>query len=77
MIGDIRLLPFARCPEGHYPCDGRELETGRYPALFALIGNSFGGDGSSHFRVPRITDTPIPGLFWFIHAYDDDFPEFD
>lgn len=76
MIGEIRMFPFAKAPEGHVPCDGRELEVNRYPALFSLIANVFGGDGSGHFCVPKILNEQ-PGLHFFIHAYDDDYPMFD
>jgi microcystin-dependent protein len=76
MIGEIKMFPYTRTPEGHIPCDGRELEADRYPALFTLIGNEFGGDGSSHFCVPKILNEQ-PGLYFFIHAYDDDFPTFE
>lgn len=35
------------------PCDGRSLATGGYPALFALIGYTFGGSGSN-FNLPDL-----------------------
>ena len=77
MIGDIRLLPFQREPEGHFPCDGRELDVGKFSALYALIGESFGSASKGHFKIPLVTQVPAPGLHWYIHAFDDDFPQFD
>ncbi len=76
MIGEIRMFPYSRTPEGHIPCDGRELEARNYPMLFSLIGNVFGGDGLTHFFLPKIANEQ-PGLHFFIHAYDDDYPQFD
>lgn len=77
MIGELRVFPFEREPEGHYLCDGRELEVSNYSALFVLIGSKFGGNGTSHFRLPKISQGPADGLHWYIHAFDDDFPTFD
>jgi len=77
MIGEVRLFPFEREPEGHYLCDGRELDVSKYTQLFALIGYKFGGDGRNHFRIPAISQSPLDGLHWYIHAFDDDFPQFD
>lgn len=77
MLGEVRVFPFEREPEGHYLCDGRELDVSKYTQLFALIGYKFGGNGRDRFCVPKITQGPVEGLHWYIHAFDDDFPTFD
>ena len=38
-----------------YICDGRVLSISEYPDLFAIIGNSFGGDGTTTFQLPNCT----------------------
>lgn len=49
------------------PCDGRELSTTMDPALFALLGTRFGGNGTTTFRVPDLTGkSPIEGAAYFI-----------
>lgn len=76
MIGDITIAAYERTPEGHVPCDGRDLEIAKYPALFALIGNKFGGNGSTHFAVPKLNGA-VFGVHFNIHATEDDFPNFE
>lgn len=39
-------------PKGYLLCDGGEYDTADYPELFEKIGNRYGGDGVSTFRVP-------------------------
>jgi len=44
--------------------------------LYSLIGVTYGGNGVSTFRIPKIVETPAPGLVWCIHN-DDDYPILD
>ncbi|MDQ3287838.1 MAG: tail fiber protein [Pseudomonadota bacterium] len=53
-IGEIRLLGFSRAPQGWLPCDGTLLAIAEYDTLFALIGTTYGGDGSTTFAVPDL-----------------------
>ena len=76
MIGELVLLSYKQNIEGLIPCDGRELQTSKYPALFSLIGTVYGGNGQSTFRIPKIVDTPVPGSQWYIHT-SDEYPELD
>lgn len=49
------------------PCDGREWQRGFNDALFAVLGNRFGGNGTTTFRVPDLTGrAPIEGAEYFI-----------
>lgn len=54
VIGQI--VPFAfdlsRMPSNIVPLDGRLLSVSTYPALFSVIGTTYGGDGRSNFAVP-------------------------
>ena len=76
MLGEIRMFPFKREPEGHMLCDGRALKIKDYPALYSLIGTEHGGDGVKEFGIPRITNAE-EGLYFFIHVCDDDYPVFE
>jgi len=49
-------------PRGWFPCDGSLLSTTAYPNLFAVIGYTFGGSGTS-FNVPNLRGQ-------FIRGYD-------
>jgi microcystin-dependent protein len=54
-IGEIRLLAFSQyAPANFLPCDGRAIPISQYQALFALIGTTYGGDGSTNFNLPDL-----------------------
>lgn len=54
-VGEIRLFAFGYAPAGDWaPCNGREYQITYQPALFAVIGNRFGGDGKTTFAVPNL-----------------------
>lgn len=53
-IGEIRYFCFNYVPDGWWPCDGAELNINSYQALFAVIGNAFGGDGRLTFKLPDL-----------------------
>ncbi|MEI7606653.1 MAG: tail fiber protein [Rhodospirillaceae bacterium] len=53
-LGEIRLFAGNYAPEGWVLADGRELGVQQYPALYALIGTTYGGNGSTTFKVPDL-----------------------
>src|SRR5215469_14630032 len=54
-VGEIELFAFGFAPRGWLPCDGSVLPISvPYVPLFAVIGNAFGGDGSSNFALPDL-----------------------
>jgi len=76
MLGEIVLLSFRHTLDGMIPCDGRELLIKEYTPLFSLIGITYGGNGVSTFKIPKIVDTPVPGSLYYIHT-EDDYPPVD
>ncbi len=52
--GQIILFAGNYAPENWAVCDGRSLKVSDYQALFALIGTTYGGDGSSTFNLPDL-----------------------
>lgn len=60
------ILPFAgpvaNIPDGYLACDGSEHNISNYPALFDAIETSWGGNGSSTFRVPDLRGQFLRGL---------------
>ena len=53
LVGDIRLSARTCDFDGWLLCNGRAVYRNAYPALFAIIGTSFGtGDGSTTFNIP-------------------------
>lgn len=54
-LGEIRLMGFAfDTAEGWLLCDGRILQIRQYSALFSLLSNRFGGDGTTTFAIPDL-----------------------
>lgn len=51
-IGQIMQVGFAYAPVNWLSCNGQELQVGQNQALFALLGNRFGGNGTSNFCLP-------------------------
>lgn len=74
-IGLIKLFPYSFLPYGWLPCEGQILQVQLYTALFSLIGNKFGGNGSTTFALPDLRGfEPQPGARYFI-AYAGIYPE--
>jgi microcystin-dependent protein len=50
------IFPFAGdyAPDGFLPCDGRVLQINSNQALFAVIGNRYGGNGQATFALPDL-----------------------
>jgi microcystin-dependent protein len=53
-IGEIRLFPFPFAPQGWMSCEGQILQVNQNQALFALIGPTYGGDGTHNFALPNL-----------------------
>ena len=66
--GEIRMVGFNFAPQGWATCDGQIMPLSQNPALFSLLGTTYGGDGRSTFALPDFRGrTPIhqgqgPGL---------------
>lgn len=50
--GEIKMWPTVTPPTGSLLCDGSVYSNATYPALAALLGNTFGGTPGSTFGVP-------------------------
>ena len=66
-IGDLKFSVRTEDYNGWLICDGRELSRGENPALFDLIGTSFGGGSSPEmFRLPNCV-ARVPGAIGDTH----------
>lgn len=66
-IGSIMLFPYNFAPVGWVSCEGQILTISQNPALFSLISNKFGGDGTTNFALPNLRGAePIPGMKYYI-----------
>ena len=53
-IGQIKQIAFTFAPKNYAYCDGEQLKTQEHSALYALIGEQFGGDGRTYFNLPDL-----------------------
>ncbi|GGJ14106.1 phage tail protein [Paenibacillus hunanensis] len=54
-IGEIRLFAGTYAPQDWLLCNGQLLNVNEYQALYAVIGNEFGGTAPSTFKLPDLT----------------------
>jgi len=53
-IGEIRLFAFNFAPVGWAWCQGQTIPIAQNTALFAVIGTSFGGNGTTLMQLPNL-----------------------
>lgn len=59
-LSEIRIMSFGFPPKGWALCDGQLLPINQNPALFSLLGTTYGGDGRVNFALPDLrTRVPI------------------
>jgi microcystin-dependent protein len=51
-MGEINIFAFDFVPRGYNACDGAILSVSSNAALFALLGTTYGGNGSTTFALP-------------------------
>jgi microcystin-dependent protein len=61
-LGIIKLFAGDYAPKGWMICDGRTLSISNNEALFAIIGNRFGGDGRINFALPDLRGRVAVGM---------------
>jgi|GEM_PF-524919 len=62
-LGEVMLIAHEFCPQPWIEADGRTIRIADDPTLFAWIGNQFGGNGRTTFKLPDLRDkAPLPGL---------------
>ena len=63
-VGEMFLTANLFAPRSTMFCEGQELSVARYQLLYSLIGNAYGGSGSSSFNIPDLRgrlDNRMPG----------------
>lgn len=59
-VGEVRMFAGSYVPNGWLPCDGATYPLNQYAALFTTLGTSWGGNGTTNFRVPDLRGrTPL------------------
>jgi microcystin-dependent protein len=52
--GEIRIFANTFAPMDWAMCNGQALSVRAYPRLFAIIGTTYGGDGTNSFNLPNL-----------------------
>jgi microcystin-dependent protein len=60
-LGEIRAFPFNFPPKGWVLCNGQTLPINQNQALFALLGTTYGGNGTTTFQLPNLQGTLAMG----------------
>ncbi|MCE2928970.1 MAG: tail fiber protein [Candidatus Caenarcaniphilales bacterium] len=53
-IGEIMMTVGSFCPRGWASAEGQTLPITQNTSLFAVIGTTYGGDGTTNFRLPDL-----------------------
>ena len=83
-IGVIKQFASQRCLSNYMFCEGQTLQAQQYQALFAVIGYTYGGNGTASFNLPDLRPNPPSVLNngWgnkpkYIICVNGIFPDFD
>lgn len=72
-LGEIKFVAFNFAPRGYALCSGQTLQASQNQALYALLGNVFGGTGPQTFALPNLQGrvpvnqgqgTNLPAISW-------------
>jgi microcystin-dependent protein len=58
-IGQIKLFGGNFAPNGWAFCDGQLLQISQNTALFSLLSNTYGGNGTSNFALPDLRGAAV------------------
>ncbi|SMO38436.1 phage tail protein [Gracilimonas mengyeensis] len=58
-VGEIRCFAGDFAPEGWLYCNGKELLIRDFPALYSILGTTYGGDGINAFKLPDLSGRMI------------------
>ena len=53
-LGEVRIFSFNFAPKGWAMCNGQVMPIAQNQALFALLGTTYGGDGTTNFALPDL-----------------------
>ncbi|MCC5825397.1 tail fiber protein [Alkalimonas sp.] len=53
-LGEIRMFAGTYAPEGWAFCAGQELPISSNTALYSILGTTYGGNGTTSFRLPNL-----------------------
>ena len=61
IIGEVCTFTYDFCPRGYLEANGQTLQINQYQALYSLLSNRFGGNGTTTFALPDIKGRAVIG----------------
>jgi microcystin-dependent protein len=61
-IAEIRMVSFGFAPKGWALCNGQTMQISQNQALFALLGTTYGGNGTTTFLLPNFQGRTVIGV---------------
>jgi len=61
-MGEIRIFAGDFAPRGWMLCEGQILQKSSYEALFRILGNAYGGNGTTTFALPDLREAAPVGM---------------
>ena len=58
-LGQIKIFAFNYAPQNWALCQGQLMPISRYTSLFSILGNAYGGDGTTNFALPNLQGIPV------------------
>lgn len=67
ILGQITQFAFFFVPTGWMVCEGQTLNISSYQALFSLLGTTYGGNGTTTFCLPNLSNASLfQGMKYYI-----------
>lgn len=67
LLGQILLLPYDFNVVQLTRCNGDSIQISENQALYSLLGDKYGGDGRTYFKLPDLRGAEaVPGLCYHI-----------
>ena len=67
-LGVIKLFAGHYVPKNYVECNGQLLSCKQWDALYAILGNVYGGTEEINFNLPKM-DPPYEGMRYMICVY--------
>ena len=61
-IGEIRAFPHTFATQDWLECNGQMVAVQQYQALYAVIGQTYGGSGNTTFALPNLAGCAAVGM---------------
>jgi microcystin-dependent protein len=58
-LGQIKIFAFPYAPQDWAFCQGQLMPISRYTSLFSILGNVYGGNGTTNFALPNLQGIPV------------------